>query len=142
MSGSVLWLIAAGAFSVCRLLTGRYWFAWLAVGAALALILDLAGAPALLLWLVFLIVSLGGTVVARSLAQSRASRAARLRAAAALVGRQAVVLEEIANREGVGCVKIGDEVWTARALHDEQVIQRGKRVEVVDVKGATALVAE
>ena len=60
--------------------------------------------------------------------------------AAALVGKQAIVLERIANDEGVGCVKIDGEVWTARSLHDDEVIERGTRVEVVDIKGATALV--
>jgi membrane protein implicated in regulation of membrane protease activity len=142
MSGWILWVIAACAFGVVRTLSKRFWLAWFAVGSALAALLDLAGAPGLVLWIVFLLVSLTGIVVARSLASSRATRAARLRAAAALIGRQAIVLESIANREGMGCVKIGDEVWTARALRDEQVIERGKRVEVVDVKGATALVAE
>jgi len=42
----------------------------------------------------------------------------------------------------VGCVKIDGEVWTARALYDDEVIERGTRVEVVDIKGATALVSE
>ena len=62
--------------------------------------------------------------------------------AAALVGRQAIVLERIANHEGVGCVKIDGEVWTARAFDDDHVIERGTRVEVVQIKGATALVTE
>ncbi|MGZ4285612.1 MAG: NfeD family protein [Solirubrobacteraceae bacterium] len=39
-------------------------------------------------------------------------------------------------------MKIDGEVWTARALYDDQVIERGTRVEVVDIKGATALVTE
>jgi membrane protein implicated in regulation of membrane protease activity len=62
--------------------------------------------------------------------------------AAALVGKQAVVLERIANHEGVGCVRIGGEVWTARALDDDRVIEKGTRVDVIDIKGATALVSE
>jgi len=61
--------------------------------------------------------------------------------AAALVGHRAMVLERIVNEEGVGCVKIdGGEVWTARSLDDDEVIEAGERVEVVDIKGATALV--
>jgi membrane protein implicated in regulation of membrane protease activity len=52
-----------------------------------------------------------------------------------------MVLERIVNDEGVGCVKIdGGEVWTARSLDDDDVIEAGERVEVVDIKGATALV--
>ena len=61
--------------------------------------------------------------------------------AAALVGRRAMVLERIANDEGVGCVKIdGGEVWTARSYDEDEVIDVGERVEVVEIKGATALV--
>ncbi len=57
------------------------------------------------------------------------------------VGRPAIVLERIANDEGVGCVKIdGGEVWTARSFDDDEVIDAGERVEVVEIRGATALV--
>ena len=52
------------------------------------------------------------------------------------------MLERIANNEGVGCVKIDGEVWTARAYDDDHVIDRGTRVYVVEIKGATALVSE
>ena len=56
-------------------------------------------------------------------------------------GRRAMVLERIANDEGVGCVKIdGGEVWTARSYDEDEVIDAGERVEVVEIKGATALV--
>ena len=61
---------------------------------------------------------------------------------AALVGRNGVVLERIANHEGVGCVRIDGEVWTARAYDDDQVIEAGARVQVMDIRGATALVSE
>ena len=60
--------------------------------------------------------------------------------AAALVGRDAVVLERIANHEGVGCVRIGGEVWTARSYDEDEVIDAGERVQVVEIRGATALV--
>jgi membrane protein implicated in regulation of membrane protease activity len=52
------------------------------------------------------------------------------------------VLERIANNEGVGCVKIDGEVWTARSFDDDRVIDAGKQVEVIEIRGATALVME
>jgi membrane protein implicated in regulation of membrane protease activity len=52
------------------------------------------------------------------------------------------VLERIANDEGVGCVKIDGEVWTARSYADGEVIDVGQRVEVVEIRGATALVMQ
>jgi membrane protein implicated in regulation of membrane protease activity len=37
-------------------------------------------------------------------------------------------------------VKIDGEVWTARSYADDEVIDVGQRVEVVEIRGATALV--
>ena len=62
--------------------------------------------------------------------------------AAALVGKRAIVVERIVNHEGVGLVRIDGDVWTARALFDDEVIEPGTSVEVVQIKGATALVSE
>jgi membrane protein implicated in regulation of membrane protease activity len=41
-----------------------------------------------------------------------------------------------------GQVKIGGEVWSARAYDEDRVIEPGTRVEVMEIDGATALVAE
>ena len=61
---------------------------------------------------------------------------------AALVGQTATVVERIANAEGVGCVKLDGEIWTARAYDDDEVIEPGTRVHVLEIRGATALVSE
>jgi membrane protein implicated in regulation of membrane protease activity len=61
--------------------------------------------------------------------------------AAALIGRSAIVLERIANDEGVGAVRIDGEVWTARAYDEDEVIAAGAKVQVVEIRGATALVS-
>jgi membrane protein implicated in regulation of membrane protease activity len=60
--------------------------------------------------------------------------------AAALVGERAVVINRIANDEGVGSVRIDGELWTARSFDDGVVIGAGEVVEVVAIRGATALV--
>ena len=49
---------------------------------------------------------------------------------AALVGRNAIVLERIANDEASGCARIeGGQVWTAHAFDDDRVIEPGERVK-------------
>jgi membrane protein implicated in regulation of membrane protease activity len=53
-----------------------------------------------------------------------------------------MVIERIANDEGVGCVRIDGEVWTARSYDDDEIIEAGKRVQIVEIRGATALVTE
>ena len=44
--------------------------------------------------------------------------------------------------EGVGCVTLDGEIWTARAYDDDEVIEPGTRVHVLEIRGATALVSE
>ena len=77
----------------------------------------------------------------RPIARRHLTMPAQLRTGtAALVGRTAVVLERIANDEGVGCAKIEGEVWTARAFDEDRVFEPGERVQVIAIRGATALV--
>jgi len=143
MSGWVWWLVAAGVFGIGEMLTTSFFLAPFALGAGLAAVADLAGAPELASWIVFVAVSLLTLVVVRPIARSHMKMPPQIRTgAAALIGRQAIVLERIANDEGVGCVKIDGEVWTARSYDDDEEIEQGKRVHVVEIRGATALVSE
>ena len=66
---------------------------------------------------VFVVASIMTLLLVRPLVQRRLMRAApALRTGgAALVGKRAIVLERIANHEGVGRVRIDGEVWTARS---------------------------
>jgi membrane protein implicated in regulation of membrane protease activity len=143
MSGWVLWVIAAAAFGIGEMLTTSFFLAPFAAGAALAAATDAAGAGGLPAWIVFVVVSLLMLAVVRPIARSHMKMPPQIRTgAAALVGKQAIVLERIVNSEGVGCVRIDGEVWTARSLNDDEVIEKGTRVEVVEIRGATALVIE
>ena len=39
-------------------------------------------------------------------------------------------------------MRIDGEVWTARSYLDEETYEAGARVQVVEIRGATALVTE
>jgi membrane protein implicated in regulation of membrane protease activity len=143
MSGWVLWVVAAGVFGVGEMLTSGFFLAPFALGAGLAAIVEGAGAGELVAWIVFVLASVLSLAVVRPIARSHMHTPPHIRTgSAALVGTDAIVLERIANAEGVGCVKIGGEVWTARAYDEDQIIETGTRVQVVQIKGATALVTE
>ena len=139
----VIWLIAAVVFAVGEIATLGFFLAPFAGGALLAALVSAVGGGTLISLLVFLLVA--GVLLAalRPIARSHRRQPAQLRTGtAALVGKSATVLERIANEEGVGCVRIDGEVWTARAYDDDAVIEAGKRVQVLEIRGATALVAE
>ena len=131
MSGWILWVIVACAFGVGEMLSMGFFLAPFAIAAAVAAVAD-AGLGGTASWVAFVAVALLTLVVVRPIVRSHLKMPPQIRTgAAALVGKQAVVLERIANREGVGCVRIDGEVWTARSLFEDRVI-----------KGATALVTE
>ncbi|HEY1689596.1 MAG TPA: NfeD family protein [Solirubrobacteraceae bacterium] len=141
MSSWVFWLVAACLLGIGEMHTGGFFLGPFAVGAAAGAILGIAGVGTAGAFIGFLAVSLLVLAMLRPLAMRHRRLPPPTRTgAAALVGRDAIVLERIANREGVGCVKIGGEVWTARSYDDGEVIDPGEQVQVVEIRGATALV--
>ncbi len=137
----VVWLIAACVLGIGEMHQGGFYLAPFALGAALAAVLALIGVGAPLSGVVFVGASAIVFATLRPIARRHRRLPPALRTgAAALVGRPAVVLERIANDEGVGCVKIDGEVWTARSYDEHEVIPAGEHVEVVEIRGATALV--
>src|SRR5437870_4286 len=56
----------------------------------------------------------------------------------AIEGSEGLVLEDIDLDHGV--IKIEGEIWNARPYDATQTFEKGARVRVIEVKGATALV--
>ena len=59
-------------------------------------------------------------------------------ASAALVGQNGLVLDEVTPHGGR--VQIGGEEWSARPYDESSVIPAGSTVDVLQIKGAMALV--
>jgi membrane protein implicated in regulation of membrane protease activity len=139
----VIWLIAAVVFGIGEIATLGFFLAPFAGGALIAALVTGLGAGTFAGWAVFLVVSVLLLAALRPLARSHRRLPPMLRTGtASLVGKSAMVVERIANDEGVGCVRIDGEVWTARSYDDDEVIEAGKRVQIVEIRGATALVTE
>ena len=139
----VLWLIAAVILAIGELTTMGLFLAPFAGGAAVAAILAGTGAGATIEWAAFLVVSVILLAALRPVAREHQRKRGMIKTGtAALVGQTATVVERIANAEGVGCVKLDGEIWTARAYDDDEVIEPGTRVHVLEIRGATALVSE
>jgi membrane protein implicated in regulation of membrane protease activity len=136
----VIWLIVAVLFGVGEIATLGFFLAPFAAGALVAAVVAGAGAGAIAAWAVFLVVSLVALAALRPVAARHMRQAPRLRTGtAALVGRTGTVVERVAGDEG--CVRIEGEIWTARPYDEDEVIEAGKRVHVLEIRGATALVA-
>jgi membrane protein implicated in regulation of membrane protease activity len=142
MDAWVIWLIAAVVLAVAEVLNLSFFLFPFAIGAAAAAVTELVGlgtGVALVVFAVFTALSFG---IVRPIARRHLSTPQIRTGTAALIGRQAIVLERIANDEGVGCVRLDGEVWTARSWDDDETFEPGTRVHVMEIRGATALVAE
>jgi membrane protein implicated in regulation of membrane protease activity len=143
MDAWMLWILLAVILAVGEMMSVSFFLAPFAVGALLGGLADLAGASAVVAFLVFLMSSGLLFGVVRPIARRHLRTPAQLRTGtAALIGRTAVVTELIDNVAGSGSVKLDGELWTARAYEEDEVIAAGRRVHVVEIKGATALVSE
>jgi membrane protein implicated in regulation of membrane protease activity len=141
MDAWVIWLIVAVAFGVGEIATLGFFLAPFAGGALVAAIVSGAGGGDALSLVAFLVVSLTLLAALRPIALRHVRQAPRLRTGtAALVGRTATVVERVGSDEG--CVRLDGEIWTARPYDEDQVFEPGKRVQVLEIRGATALVAE
>ncbi len=141
MGAWIVWLAVACLLGIGEMHQGGFYLAPFALGAGLAAVVSLLGVGVLLSAIVFLAASGIVFTALRPIARRHRRLPPSIRTgAAALVGKPAIVIERIANLEGVGCVKIDGEVWTARSFDEDEVIDAGERVEVVEIRGATALV--
>jgi membrane protein implicated in regulation of membrane protease activity len=136
------WALAAVALSIGEVMTpGLFYLGPIAIAAAAAMVAAAVGGG----WVIELAVFAGGSAASLAFLRPIARRHLRVPVAmrtgsAALVGAKAMVLERV-DANG-GRVKIGGEVWSARAADETKVLEPGMQVEVAEIKGATALVYE
>ncbi len=143
MDAWVIWLVAAVVLAVGEIASPSFFLGPFAIGALIAALVSLAGLGDATAWIVFAVVTAAAFLFIRPIARRHLRQPPQVRTGtAALIGRGAIVEERISNRDGTGIVKLDGEVWTARAFDEDEVFEAGVKVEVVEIRGATALVAE
>jgi membrane protein implicated in regulation of membrane protease activity len=136
----IIWLIVAAVLGVAELVTMTFAFGIIAVAAVVAAVVGAFHLDLGVQLAAFVAAAGAGLVFIRPVAIRHLKQPPQLRTGvAALVGRSAIVLEEV--NEHSGRVRIDGEEWTSRPYLDETlVIPIGARVDVMQIKGATALV--
>jgi len=135
----IAWLIAAAALAVAEYFTLTLAFGLLAAAALVAAIVAGIGGPLLAQVLAFAITAAVGLLIVRPIARRQMTHPSPVREGSyALIGKKAVVIEEVTAMQGL--IKLSGEVWSARALDEDQVIPVGSPVDVMEIEGATAIV--
>ncbi|HUZ55808.1 MAG TPA: NfeD family protein [Streptosporangiaceae bacterium] len=135
----VVWLIACAVLGVAEMLTTTLALGLVAVGALAAALTEAAGGGPVAQVAVFVAVSLAGIVLIRPVALRRLRSRSTLRTGtAALVGQTGYVLADVTPHGGR--IRIGGEEWSAQPYDETSVIPAGSTVDVLQIRGATALV--
>ncbi|ADL47746.1 NfeD family protein [Micromonospora aurantiaca] len=139
---AVFWIVLGVVLAVAEIFTTTLFLIMFGVGAFAAAGAAALGAPVALQAVVFAAVSALSVAVVRPVVRRHARPTLETGeqpfGVEALEGATAVVLEPVdADR---GMVKIDGELWTARSYDATRTYAEGERVQVIKVRGATALV--
>ena len=136
-----VWLIVFVLSVVAEIATAGLVSIWFAGGAVVAFILAILDVP--LVWQVvaFVVISLLLLVFTRPLARKYINRKAeKTNVLDSIIGRTAIVTEEINNILATGKVTVDGMPWTARSAVAEEVIPVGTEVTVVSLTGVKCIV--
>jgi membrane protein implicated in regulation of membrane protease activity len=134
------WLALAVALAALELISLDLFLIMLAGGAVVGSVTALVGGPLPLQVVLALISAVGLLAVIRPSVVRRLHSGPTLKTGAeALIGKRATVLRELTHHTP-GRVKIGGEEWTAAPYDEDDRIEAGEVVDVVQIKGATAYV--
>lgn len=139
---TMFWLVLLVALVVIELLTMGLTTVWFAGGAFVATIAALFDAPIALQVIIFLLVSALLLFFTRPLAVKYFNKDRVRTNAESLVGRQAIVISEIDNLQGIGQVNVGGMEWSARTRVDGMKLPVGTVATVLAINGVKLIVEE
>jgi membrane protein implicated in regulation of membrane protease activity len=142
MSLTVVWLTVLVVLVIIELLTMGLTTIWFAGGALVAAVVSLFQAPLVLQVILFLIVSAVLLFFTRPIAVKYFNKDRVRTNAESLVGRQAIVISEIDNLQGIGQVNVGGMEWSAKTSVDGITLPVGTVATVLAISGVKLVVEE
>ena len=137
-----IWLIIFVACIVVEILTMGLTTIWFAGGSLIASVAAAIGAPLWLQIVLFVAVSLLLLYFTRPIAVKYFNRDRVKTNAESLVGKQAIVISEIDNLQGIGQVTVGGQEWSARTTEEGITLPVGSVVIIRAISGVKLMVEE
>lgn len=139
---TMIWLIILVVLVVIELLTMGLTTVWFAGGALVAILASLVHLPVPIQVILFLVTSALLLYFTRPVAVKYFNKDRVRTNAESLVGRQAIVISEIDNLQGIGQVNVGGMEWSARTRTDGVTLPVGAVVIVYAINGVKLIVEE
>ena len=136
----ILWIVLLVVLVVVEASTVQLVTIWFALGSLVALIANLLHASAWIQGTLFVAVSLISLAATRPLVKKFTKKTRVPTNADMVIGKRAVVVEEINNDLASGLVKVGGVTWTARTS-DSSVMPEGTDAVVEKIEGVKLIVS-
>ncbi len=136
---SIVWVVLMVVFLVVEAATAGLTCIWFAIGSLAALIAALFDAQLWLQIVWFLVISFVTLYFTRPLVKKYVNSRSQPTNADMMIGKEALVTEDIDNVEATGAVSVGGKVWTARSA-DGGRIKSGAVVSVLHIEGVKLIV--
>ena len=133
------WLIISGILLIGEIMTVGFLLFWFAIGALLAMVASFFTTNLIIQMVVFLISSVILLFATKPLVNKFASFKPTATNAFSIIGKKAIVIQEINPVQGTGQIKVGAEVWSAESEHEE-AISVDTEVEIVKINGVKTVV--
>ena len=135
-----IWLIAAGVFLILEMFTMGFLVFWLGIGSLLAMLVSFIAPSSIILQTAVFVLSSGILIFAtKPFVKKFTEKDTTKTNVFSLVGKKAIVIEDIDWVTGSGQIKLNGEVWSAKTK--EQVnISKGTEVEIESIEGVKAFV--
>lgn len=136
----VFWLILLIIAIAIEALTLGLTSIWFAGGALASILAALLNLPVIVQVALFVIVSVLLLIFTRPIAVKYFNKDRIRTNVESMVGKQAIVISEIDNLQGIGQVTVSGQEWSARSADDKLGFQVGEVVRVVAVNGVKLVV--
>lgn len=134
-----VWLIIAGLFFVGEIATVGFLIFWFGIGALIAMLVSFFTSNIIIQTTVFIISSTILIFATKPFVKKFADVKKTNTNVYSIIGKRALVIKTIDPIHSVGQIKINGEIWTAESI-DNQVIDEGSEVEILEIKGVKAIV--
>lgn len=134
-----IWLIASGVFFIIEIFTVGFLIFWLGVGSLIAMLVSFFTDSIIAQTAVFVISSGLLIFATKPLVKKFSKKDSVPTNVYSIVGKKAVVIEDINWAKGTGLIKSEGEIWSAKTK-DQIDIPKGTEVEIENIEGVKAFV--
>lgn len=135
------WLIASGIFFVGEIVTVGFLLFWFGIAGLITMVVSLFTSNIIIQSVVFLVTSVILILSTKPFVKKFVNKETIVTNANSLIGKKAIVLQEINNLQGTGQIKIGGEIWSAQNETDS-VISENQEVEIIKIEGVKLIVKQ